>query len=171
VLLVLVLINYFFLNTKEGFSDSNPYLVGYEEGLPDEYRFLDYPKYKVGLQNMRDHIGNNWHLRFPYMVQQRYSYDDKPIDCQDTSLYGYGHLKYLPQPLKETYTCKKYPKQSYPQFYGYTYPYLTTTQYDILKRKPIYGYDYSNMYESTNNAGEATSDHYYYTDRLINNKY
>lgn len=193
LILVALFVIYNLMFVKEGFSDYNPNLVGHEEGLPDEYRFLDYPKQKIKLQNMKAHAGNNWHLRFPYMIPQRYSYDDLPIDCPCTSIFNFANIKELPQEVKnryyakvpwelskkspeyypdmtnQKYKCQGCPKWNYPFYDSLRRPYLTDTKYDILMhRKPIYGYDYDNMHESTTNAGEGTSDHYYTIDRIIN---
>lgn len=195
ILIVLCLIFLLLNDTKEGFSDYNPYLVGYEEGLPKEYRFLDYPKKKINMQNMKAHIGNNWHLRFPYMVPQRYAYNDFPIDCPCTSIFNFAELNKLPQEVKnryyatvpwelskyskeyypdmtnKKYQCSKCAKPRYPFYNSLGIPFLTDTKYNILMdRKPIYGYDYDNMYDSTMNAGEGTSDQYYFIDRIINKK-
>lgn len=190
-ILVIVLIIKYYTDTHEGFSDYNPNLVGYEEGLPKEYRFLDYPKNKIGLQNMKHHAGNNWHLRFPYMVPQRYAYDDLKNDCPCTTIQDFAILKQLPQEVRNRYyatvpwqmsktspeyypdmTNKKYNCHACKQKFTYNtsgIPFLTDTKYDILmNRKPIHGYDYANMYDSTINAGEGTSDHYYLIDRIIN---
>lgn len=190
---IIILINYFLSNNREGFSDYNPNLIGYEEGHPDEYRLLDYPKHKIGLQNMKEHIGNNWHLRFPYMVNQRYAYDDLRNDCPCTSIFDFATLKQLPQEVRNRYyatvpwelskkdlkyypdmtnkkhKCHGYPQKRYPYYNSIGIPFLTDTKYDILmNRKPIYGYDYENMYDTTMNAGDGTSDQYYYIDRIIN---
>ena len=45
--------------------------------------------------NRKAYVSNNWHLRFPYMVSQRYSYDDTPNGIS-TMIHDYGILKELP---------------------------------------------------------------------------
>lgn len=56
-------------------------------------------------------IGNNWHQRFPYMVNQRYAYNDVPI-ASFPSINTYANLGEL------LIGNTKYEKD---QIYGYDY--------------------------------------------------
>ena len=47
----------------------------------------------------KNFAGNTWHLRFPYMVKQRYSYDDMPDGMTEYTINGYARLKDLPLDL------------------------------------------------------------------------
>ena len=92
------------LNNVENFNDSNPNLMGYEEGLPPEYRNIDYKMIRRPSWNKKEFDANNWHLRFPDLVSQRYSYNDKPCKkCMDRTTYNYAKLKELPLDLTHWY--------------------------------------------------------------------
>ena len=154
----------------EGFGEYSGNIMGYEEGLPDEYRNIDYPKFKSTMRNMHEYKANNWHLRFPYMINPRYSYDDKPNKCKTTpTIYNYAHLKELPLNLKDYFTIDKSKKSCRPQN---VYPLLIDNKYNIIpNQNNIYGFDYNNMNDSTINAGDGTPDEYYDIDRLNNRIY
>jgi len=150
----------------ENFGNQDKNIMGYEEGLPYEYRNIDYPKFKNQMWNTHEYKGNNWHLRFPYMINQRYSYNDNPTNCKtNPTIYNYAHLKELPLKFKNVFTLERNHKLD-------SYPLLIDTKYDIMpNRKNIYGFDYYNMNNSTINAGDGTSEDYYYMDRLNNRIY
>ena len=155
-ILILILIK---KNIIEGFEDYNPKLMGHEEGLPHEYRKLDYPKFKYPMWNTHEYMGNNWHLRFPYMVNQRYSYDDVPEKCkQYPTFYDYAILGELPLDFKDYYSNMRCPK-------------CKIQDDSMLDNKKIYGFNYNTMNDITTNTGDPTPDDYYYRDRLQNNVY
>ena len=54
--------------------------------------------------NIKAYTSNNWHLRFPYMVNPRYSYDDTPNGIS-TTIYDYAILKELPIDVNKFYKC------------------------------------------------------------------
>lgn len=203
ILLILALATIYVLiktsRKTEGFEDYNKNLMGYEEGLPAEYRLIDYPKSKKDMWNKHAYEGNNWHLRFPYMINQRYSYDDSPNKCQVfPTIYNYAHLKELPLELKnfqygtvpfnvaknsalEYYpdtTNKKYERKDkslllYPPYNRQDYPLLVDSRTKVIlpNKRMIVGFDYDNMNDSSFNAGKGTPDDYYYLDRLNNRIY
>ena len=178
----------------ERFEDYNKNMMGYEEGLPSEYRKIDYPNIKNPMWNRRDYHANNWHLRFPYMVNQRYSYNDNPTKCKKyPSFYDYANLEDLPLELKNLYYANEltrmsleyYPDvsnqkyknnngkahHSYPPYMN-DYPLLVENGYDVMtNRKKIVGFDYHKMNDITTNTGDGTTDDYYYMDRLHNRIY
>lgn len=184
-----------FINRVERFEDQNINLMGHEEGMPNEYRKITYNTNKCLWQHHK-FKGEQWHTRFPYMVDQRYSYDDVPNGKENTSFYDYAHLKELPVEMHNVFYGKvpkevsqasleyypdtsnqKYKNKpkihySYPPYNKYGYPYITDTNYRILPLKNDFvGFDYDKMNDSTTNAGEGTSDYYYFIDRINNNQY
>lgn len=83
-IVALIILLFVLNNKKEHFED-----------IPTEYRALC-PKHNR-LTNIPEFMANSWHLRFPYMVNQKYSYDDMPgCDSPFPSLHSYAQLKELP---------------------------------------------------------------------------
>ena len=106
ILVIIIIIALFIMNFNnfEYFDDTNPNMMGYEEGFPKEYRFIDYQTIKRPTWNKKEFDANNWHLRLPDLVSQRYSYNDKPCKkCFDRTVYNYAKLKELPLDLKNVY--------------------------------------------------------------------
>jgi hypothetical protein len=184
IVFILFISNYVFI---ERFEDENPNLVGYHEGLPPEYMKIDYGNQEeIWRRKQLDSL--KWETRFPYMVKQRYSYDDTPYkNKRFPSIYNqFAYLKELPLELKNRYyaelekdiamtSLEYYPDVSNQKYRGqgyasYSYPIynecadptlLVNPAYDIMTfREPIYGYDYDHMYDITATAGDGTSDFY-----------
>jgi hypothetical protein len=160
----IIIVYLFFYNKIERFDDYNKNLVGYDESMLPEYRQIDYPKTVRQMYNINDYKSNNWHLRFPYMINQRYSYNDKKEESFPT-IYDHAYLKELPLDLHNFYyskiplqddkllneyqldlTNQKY-KGHEIGYYSQTpfrknYPYLLDNLYDLhVNRKAIIGYD------------------------------
>jgi len=104
IILILVCLYLFNSNKYESFDDFNPNLVGYEEGLPIEQKTLDYSTIKRPSWNQKEFNANNWHLRLPDLVRQRYSYNDKCYgSCGNNKIHNYANLKELPLELRNRY--------------------------------------------------------------------
>jgi hypothetical protein len=152
----------------EGFDDYNPYMVGYEEGLPNEYRIIDYKTLEYLRRNNKQYIANNWHLRFPYMIPTRYAYDDKPDKLIDFhSDPTYARLKELPLemdidqnyvPLQDNII--KFQKSNEKMPCDLYNSYIESNRFlDSRQRKrEINGFDYNNSKRITFESGNGTSD-------------
>lgn len=81
ICILILIILLFWLNRVEPF-------------MPLEYRNICSKPNK--LTNIPEFIANSWHLRFPYMVNQRYSYNDYPDANSFPALHSYATLKELP---------------------------------------------------------------------------
>lgn len=106
IFVIIIIIALFIINRGnfEYFGDTNPNMTGYEEGMPAEYRFIDYQTIKRPSWNKKEFEANNWHLRLPDLVSQRYSYNDQPCKkCFDRTTYNYAKLKELPLDLRNFY--------------------------------------------------------------------
>lgn len=179
IVLMIIVILYIVTNKKlEGFSDYNPNMLGYEEGLPNEYRKIDYKTLENTKRNHKEFIANNWDLRFPYMVDPRYSYDDKPdryIDVQNN--VGVARLKELPLNLD---VDTNYINPSNDQIYyqgsriclqpqDLRNEYLNSNTFldkeYIQSQSQVNGFDYDNSQLSTFNSANGTSDSYYLEDK------
>jgi len=80
-ILALLILLFILNNQTEGF-------------MPLEYRTIC--RKPNHLTNIKELVANNWHLRFPYMVNQRYSYNDYLDYNPFPSLHEYAQLKELP---------------------------------------------------------------------------
>jgi hypothetical protein len=107
ILFIILLVCWLLTIKREGF-----------ESMPTEYRKLPCTPYR--LTNIPEYMANSWHLRFPYMVNQRYAYD------------------YLNESRKPPY----------PGFYPYGKLKELEIQ-DYWKNKGIYGYDYQDYYDNS----------------------
>ena len=178
ITLVLLLIIIFYIKYQriEGFSDFNPDLLGYEEGLPNEYRKITYKNLEPYKRNNKEFIANNWDLRFPYMVNQRYSYDDYPDGLIDNYNYwANSRLKELPLNLDvdTNYTeLSPFPNRD-PRTYVQAQPqdlreeYLDSNSF-LYKKDPynqVNGFDFDNSQRITFNSASGTSDSYYLEDK------
>lgn len=118
-----------------------------EEGLPNEYRFVNYPLIEnpINIKALNNRI---WELRFPSLVKQRYSFDDtRDPYINYIDLNEFARLKEL--------SVKFNPKIKQPQI---SFP-------NNRKLRRISPYDYSNSTKIAFNAGPGTSDSFYLTDK------
>ncbi len=123
-------------------------VICHEEGLPDEYRFVDYCILKKPL-NQKALAANVWELRFPSLVHQRYSYNAERNPCiKYYDLNNFARLKELP--------------------IGFD-PYLHEIEpisYNVCHlAKHVNGFDYNNANRVAFNAGPGTSDSFYLEDK------
>lgn len=177
ILVILIFIILLFYRVKEGFADSNPNMLGYEEGNPNEYRKITYKNLEPYRRNRKEFIANNWDLRFPYMVNPRYSYDDKPDGLSDYYNYqGAARLKELPLnldvdtnyidltpfPNMDPRTCKY---DQNPQDLRNEYINSNSFIYTKDPYKQVNGFDYDNSQRITFNSASGTSDSYYLEDK------
>lgn len=133
IILLFVVIAFFNYRKYESFNDFNPNLVGYEEGLPIQQKTLDYQTIKRPSYNLKEFNANNWHLRLPDLVAQRYSYNDKCYgQCGDKKIHDYANLKELPLNLRNFYyatvplefaatSSEYYPDYSNKKYEGHEY--------------------------------------------------
>ena len=117
ILLIIIFpfkLNYYY----ENFDDYYPYLTATGENVEEKYKMV-HTSY-MPMFNCKDYIGLNWHLRFPYMIKPRYSYDDSNtsdmIKVSDrpkskkviNKLFDdYAHLNELPLNMNKWYFGKK----------------------------------------------------------------
>ena len=129
-ILIILLIILFTMVLLKSTSYEHFDMYGYEEGLPAEYRKIDYPKIAMPMWNMKDYKADQWKLRFPYMIKQRYAYKDFPKDCDKDkipTIHHYANLIDLPLALDDKYYandsgCKPqyiaYNLAGFPKFVG-----------------------------------------------------
>ena len=131
-------------NKKEQF-----HILGYEDGLPNEYRQVKYVNVKKSLNT--DSLSSKiWEKRFRNMVQQKYSYNDNRNSCiRYLDINPFARLKELPIGFDPcTYIDKQNIKKS-----------------QFKKENSVSGYDYNNANRITFNSGPGTSDSYYLEDK------
>lgn len=124
-------------------------VVGHEEELPDEYRFVDYNILKKPL-NQKDLAANISELRYPSLIHQRYSYDDKRNSLiKYYDLNNFARLKELPI--------------GFNPYMHKTEPIVSNSNCHMTKH--LNGFDYNNANRITFNAGPGTSDSFYLEDK------
>ena len=110
ILIIVILLLFIWNQNYERFEEN---IMGYEEGLPLEYRNID-RTIRTPMWNRRAFRGLNWDLRYPYTVRQKYSYVDYPKCGCDKSFYGYAKLRELPLELQDNLTtgcgCNRRPR-------------------------------------------------------------
>ena len=151
IILAIVLVLILLRSTDfEHFDIEHFDMYGYEEGLPNEYRTIDYPKYAMPMWNFKDYNANIWELRFPYMVKQRYSYKDFPKSCdkdQIPTIHPYANLVDLPLPLDDKYYADADGCQI--RYIAYNLAGMPTFVGAKDRIADIYGVDYDDSHEQS----------------------
>lgn len=143
IILFIITLFLYYYSQKEHF---NP--IGHEENLPDEYRFVNFESLKYPI-NQKEFRGRVWELRFPSLVNQRYSYNDTRNPCRRyTDLNEFARLKELPIGF-DPYFHEIKPQTCRPN----------------RKLKEVSGFDYNNAHRVAFNAGPGTSDSFYLEDK------
>ena len=180
-ILIIILVAFIILNIimnifkvkVEGFADFNPNMLGYEEGMPNEYQKIDFKRLEFIKRNNKEFVANNWHLRFPYMVNKRYSYDDSPDNTTDYgNQSGTARLKELPldMTVHQNYIPLSNDPINYQQSNEKVYGdlrdlYIHSNGFlDMRNKAPFDGFDYNNSRRTAFNAGSGTSDSFYLED-------
>lgn len=136
-LIIIFVFWYIILKKYENFN-----IIGHEEGLPNEYRFVNYDTLKKPVN--KKIIQNDVKLQFPSLIKQRYAYDDQinpQIKYYD--LNNFARLKELSI-----------------GFDPYIHETQPTKEYHYLAHH-VDGFDYANANNVAFNAGPGTSDSYY----------
>jgi len=153
--------------------------LGYEEGLPKEYRRVK--RCYRPIKNTSTLDSMFFEKRFPDLAAARFSYNDKPTPCgmpeyRIEDIRTYAHLKDLPQEVRNRYYATVIKKEADSNIYyqpdDTNLAYIDVHHYDpcecnnypnpqgILNTKDIYGEDYFVAKDPVNNAGEGTKDNY-----------
>lgn len=151
LIIILVILIILFLFNSSNYENFDMY--GYEEGMPNEYRNLDYPKSAMPMWNLKDYKANVWESRFPYMIKQRYGYTDYPKSCDKNhapTIHHYANLIDLPLPLDDKYYAKA--DGCWPRYISYNlagFPKFVGAKERIQN---IYGVDYDDYHDQSMNV-------------------
>ncbi len=104
LLLLLIIIIIITLNTSNTSNTLNTSIDHFNNIKQQKCACLRKSQIRTPKFNRKAYDGNNWHLRFPYMVTPRYSYDDNPNGIS-TIIQNYAIIKELPINVNKYYNC------------------------------------------------------------------
>lgn len=185
-LLIFIIVTYYFFFYQisyEHFNDTNPNLKPYD-GFK-MFKLVDYNT-QCPIYDYKNLNALRFETRFPGLLKHRYSFDDTPVKKNDTSFYDFAKLSQLPIELRNRYyatvsksladtdkllyypdttnlkyACQGYSPRKYPYANARGDPFIVTNDSDLfIKKDPIYGYDYHNMYEIATNTAPGTNEFY-----------